>query len=300
LIEVASYPTNLATFKPSVAHPYYFEVFGETTPLLDTTYAELQPSGALDAAGKRPSSAPVYEYWWTIGHGGRHTRHHWFGDAEDEDPDAVWDNLEDVAAYVYLYFPVSRGWRIKELAATTKYLSPVRDSTTLLTALAEDWQHVSPALGEATQMAALVPPVAPIAGAAVGASTVLDTLAKLKINSIPPTGEFRWSVAKVTFANADGAMQGVMWELPKRMFTDIGGRLTGSLALSFIPASVQKPGEVCYALPDPQPGAICAHAVVRAKDGDRWAPAKNEFVELTLGPRVPQAKATETGITRDA
>jgi len=43
--------------------------------------------------------------------------------------------------------------------------------------------------------------------------------------------------AKVTFGSPEhgGVMQGVVWTLPKSMFAELGGRLTGGLAVSFLP-----------------------------------------------------------------
>ena len=79
-------------------------------------------------------------------------------------------------------------------------------------------------------------------------------------------------------------MQGVVWAIPKEMFELLGGGLTGSLALSFIPAvtSAQSPWE-------PLPLPLLAHAVVYAKGGDRWLPAQNRLVELTLSPKIAAA-----------
>jgi len=43
--------------------PYYLEIFGETTPLVDTSYSEVVPSGSSATEAQAASSAPVYEYW---------------------------------------------------------------------------------------------------------------------------------------------------------------------------------------------------------------------------------------------
>lgn len=295
MIEVVSYPANLAGWKASVDHPFYLEVFGETRPVVDANYAEVQPAGAGDAAPQLASTAPVYEYWWTIGHGGRLPQHHhWLFSthAPNAEPDSVWDKLDnDVAARVYFFFPVRHGWRIKELAATVKYLSPVGNHPSFLTALAKDWKNASPLVADAGQAAALLSPIPGAGGVATEVSTVLTTLAKLQINSVPPSGDFAWSAAKVTFVNDAGAMQGVMWELPKAMFTDLGGRLTGSLALSFIPARAQIGGSAAVGQPDLAPGVLSAHAVVLANgDQERWAPSNHEFVDLAIAPQMPAPK----------
>ena len=76
-----------------------------------------------------------------------------------------------------------------------------------------------------------------------------------------------------------GVMQGVVWELPKAMFTELGGRLTGSLAVSFIPC--HPPGADN---PGVQPRDLLAHAVVYGPGDEVWGPAQRELVHLTLTP----------------
>jgi hypothetical protein len=75
-IESASHPEDLTQWDgKDDATPFYFEVFGETSPLLDTTYAEIVPAGPTDGGTQTTQSAPVYEYWWTIGHPGHRPEH---------------------------------------------------------------------------------------------------------------------------------------------------------------------------------------------------------------------------------
>ena len=45
-IESASHPTDLSTWDGSAEAPFYFEVFGETSPAVDTAYAEVVPAGS--------------------------------------------------------------------------------------------------------------------------------------------------------------------------------------------------------------------------------------------------------------
>ena len=69
------------------------------------------------------------------------------------------------------------------------------------------------------------------------------------------------------------------------MFELLGGRLTGGLAISFIPtASGREPWQ-------PQPLPLLAHAVVYADGDTAWVPAQNEFVELLLSPQAPAVVA---------
>ncbi|HEY8722229.1 MAG TPA: hypothetical protein VIL92_00045 [Gaiellaceae bacterium] len=99
---------------------------------------------------------------------------------------------------------------------------------------------------------------------------------------------FDWYVEKVTVpaAHSHGVMQGVVWAIPKEMFELLGGRLTGRLAVSFIPAAApgDEPGQ-------PQPLPLLAHAAVYADGETSWVPAQNQFVELLLSPRAPVASS---------
>jgi hypothetical protein len=79
-------------------------------------------------------------------------------------------------------------------------------------------------------------------------------------------------------------MQGVVWAIPKEMFERLGGRLTGSLAVSFIPTAA---GDATAWEPMALP--MLAHAVVYAEGEHSWVPAQNKFVELTLSPKRPAA-----------
>jgi hypothetical protein len=98
---------------------------------------------------------------------------------------------------------------------------------------------------------------------------------------------FDWYVEKVTFgpAKGHGVMQGVVWALPREMFERLGGRLTGSLALSFIPSRAQSDAEQEWT---PKPLPMLAHAVVYADGKETWVPAKDKFIELLLRPNVGQ------------
>jgi len=120
---------------------------------------------------------------------------------------------------------------------------------------------------------------------AAGAAPVLSALSKLQIGCVPQGVKgFNWYVEKVTFGPAadHGVMQGVVWALPKPMFELLGGRLTGSLALSFIPSQAQSSGDQKW-VPEPLP--MLSHAVVYADGEEHWVPEKNKFAELKLTPK---------------
>lgn len=284
MIEVKSWPSDLVAWSeqpPGERTPFYLEFFGETEPLLDQSFAEVVP--AKKGAPSQEQSAPVYEYWWTIGHGGAQLRTAWWrqllgatGPTRSAEP---WEDLEAIAARVYLYFPIAGGWRVKEQAASVNYLSPVREQNAWLAQIGKGLQAVQPAVGDAGALAGLVP------GGGT-ASKWMEAVAKLKISSVPQTGKFNWSVGKVTFGSSiHGPMQGVMWQLPRSLFQLIGGRLTGSLAVSFIQVPVQ--GEPTT---PPKPMRALAHAVLYHNNGaESWMPATatgEGFVELEINPRT--------------
>lgn len=112
MITTVSHPPDLSKWDQA-GDPFYLELYGESEPTLDMTYAEVIPPGGAEA--KTVQSTPIYEYWWTLGHGGTAPHHrHLF---EHRGKDDLWGTLDDIAARVYVYFPISGGWRIKELVA---------------------------------------------------------------------------------------------------------------------------------------------------------------------------------------
>lgn len=289
-IESASYPEDLAQWDGKDDHaPFYFEVFGETTPVLDTAYAELAPVPVSDGDTQTTESAPVYEYWWTIGHPGHRPEHSGLLESL-AGPRNLWERLPDPAARVYLYFPMGGGWRVNELAATVKYMTPVAHEESFSEKAAQGWQTIQPLVDGASKLASLAQPIA--GAAAAQSARMLGAMAQLKLSSVPSIKGFEWSAGKVAFGNKDhgGVAQGVMWTLPPSMFQELGGRLTGSLAVTMIPERKQNPGHTSSRGPDPQPQDLLAHAVVYSPDGhehDHWAPAIGSFVHLRIAPSVP-------------
>jgi hypothetical protein len=284
VITVASFPADLGSWNQD-ENPFYLEVFGEAEPVLDMAHAEVIQPGGLDAA--TASSIPVYEYWWTIGHGGSKPElHHLFESRKKAD---LWNRLEEVAARVYLYFPISGGWRMQELAASTKYLSPVQNQSDWTEKAAADWERLQPIVAGVGQAASTLSAVPGVGVVAAGAAPVISAVSKLKVGSVPQGVKgFDWFVEKVTVPASPkhGVMQGVVWTIPKDMFELLGGRLTGSLALSFIPTAAAS-GQSAWQV---RPLPMLAHAVVYADGGNSWVPAQNQFVELPLAPRAPSPR----------
>ena len=290
-IESVSHPERLSDWNgDDPEQPYYLELFGEARPALDTAYAEVVPAGAGADAPQTVASAPVYEYWWTIGHPG-HPEHRGGFLERAARPKSLWQRLADPAARVYVYFPLGGGWRVKELIATVKYMSPVAHEQSFSEKAAKDWQTIQPLVQGASTLASAVGSAGVLAGGVANQSAkVLGGLAQLKLDSVPQVKGFEWSATKVTFGNKEhgGVMQGVVWTLPKSMFAELGGRLTGGLAVSFLP-DVQQPldaTDVATTAPTPQAQHLLSHAVVYGPDAEYWAPDKRSFIKLLVHPRV--------------
>lgn len=279
VIAVASYPGDLASWNQD-EDPYYLEVFGEAEPVLDMAHAEVLP--VHGATTQTSPVSPVYEYWWTVGHGGTKPEHHHLFENRRR---ALWDRLEDIAARVYLYFPIDGGWRIQEVAASTKYLAPVAHQSDWSEKAAADWQRMQPIVAGAGEMASALGVVPGVGTIAAGAAPILSAASKLRIGSVPQDVQgFNWYMEKVTFGAAGdhGVMQGVVWAIPKEMFESLGGRLVGSLAVSFIPTAS---GDTTKW--EPAARSLLAHAVVYAEGKHSWVPGQSRFVELTLSPKPP-------------
>ena len=233
----------------------------------------------------------MYEYWWTLGHPGLKPEHHHLIHRSENEP--LWSHLADDAAHIYFFFPIDKGWRVKEAVATVKYLSPVQDQESLSERANADWQHLQPLLADASTLAPALAPIPGVGGAAVVASPVLSALSKLQVGTVPPTTKgYNWYVDKVTTgaSSAKGVRQGVMWSIPRTMFESLGGRLTGSLAVSFIPCR-QQGQEGDWA---PRAGDLACHAGVFEKDRlpgekpkEHWLPSRSTFVSLSITPKEP-------------
>jgi hypothetical protein len=240
-IETVSHPLNLAEWNANKegCAPFYLELMGETSPALDGGFVQL---AAETGDGRTTTSqASVYEYWWTIGHEGRpggasgSRVQKWLGRSSQ---DWIWDRLEDHAGVVYVFFPTDHGWRVNEVAAAVKYMSPVPHDPTFTERASSAISTAEPLLEDASKLVGLVQPV--IGDVASKAAQSLDVLAQMKINQIPQVGGYEWAVAKVTTVSESGGVSyGLMWTLPKLMFEELGGRITGSVAVSFIPVTKQ-------------------------------------------------------------
>lgn len=332
-LKVVSCPEPLEAWEPT-EQPFYFEVVGETAPALDDSQGELAATPKAGAGGV--TGTRVYEYIWTIGrlgvwqhrpetpHGLAHRSQ---GDeafsklapevTPGEEAAEFWRKLEDPAAHVYVYFPLAESWRVSELGATVKYLSPMPDDETFLDKAAKDVQALQPIVGAVGQLANVA---APGAGAVISSSArVIGALAQMKINSLPQTAGFPWAVAKTTFiwtreengVETKTPMAGVVWSLPKTMFEELGGRISGSVAAIFVPVTAQQhqpttvhpegtEAEHQDTKPEPPAAPILARAIVHGPDSiSIYSPPKGEddedrFIKLEITPAVPPGGSQTT------
>jgi hypothetical protein len=136
-------------------------------------------------------------------------------------------------AHVTLSFPRNKGFWVHEIAASVKLLSP--PPLDFAEKVDADVKALQPFIGLAGGAVAAVGTVAgPVVSAA---GHVLDAVAKAKVNDVPSTKEFPWSVQQFSTANSDV----VVWNLPENMFTLCGDRITGSIAVVFLPTTPSAP-----------------------------------------------------------
>ena len=152
-----------------------------------------------------------------------------------------------------------------EFGATVKYLTPMPEDETSLAKATKDFEVLQPAASDIGQVANVA---VPGAGTVVSSSArLLGALAQMKINSLPQTAGFQWNVVKTASVRPkktesgveEGTMAGLVWSLPTTMFQEFGGRISGSVAVIFVPLKHDSASN------DLASGAILARAVVRPK-----------------------------------
>jgi len=218
--------------------PFYLEFYGETRPVVNSTFAEVLAAGPVgggpdSGTPAAVSSEPVYEYWWTLGfHRGHHPTHPFLQGKKN--PNVSGEEVERVlfdqpAAWVGLFFPTDVNWRVKEIAATLKFLTPINSEHHKWADVSEQIAKLSPLAADAGSLASLVP-------GGAGVSTVLNTVARLQVGSVPQT-TVDWTVEQTAHPGpADSLLQGVEWLLPQDSFDILGGRVSGSVAVTFMEA----------------------------------------------------------------
>ncbi len=285
------------SFKADADQPYkgYFELLGECDPLIDL---------------KGMNATTRYEYCWTLGltesddqasdgapapgqegisqesrildflHGPK--------SKDPLKPDLRWGHhLSDPAADIYVLFPIYEGWRVQELIATVKYLLPPPPQHAAwldqVDHLLQSTQPLVNSIGSLMQTAGGVTAQPEISAA----GAMLSAIAKARINNVPTAkdGGYDWFVAKESFLKNDNALEGIKWRIPKQMLIELGGRLTGSVSVSFLQAKTQEPKQNMGMY-----HGICARAVIYTgppKDQKLWIPGEDKlYLELNVVPRV--------------
>jgi hypothetical protein len=195
-----------------------------------------------------------------------------------------------------VFFPTTGNWRIKEVVANLQFLTPVPEIHKVWSEIANDLTTLTPLIADAGRLASIVP-----GGATAGA--VLSTISKFSIASVPQT-VVDWSVAKITCltdGNNSAPYQGIAWRIPSNAFEVIGGRLTGSVAVSFVPA-VRQTGANSLTYDSAMFGSmpILCTAVVHAEEfANLWLPSGHtagelpdveaDFLRLDVDPQAPAA-----------
>jgi hypothetical protein len=281
MLQFTTWPSNLAHWTSEKDGRFYLELYGETKPEVDERYVEVL-SLAEEQHGLKEGArlAPLYEYCWSLGYLDDDTKH----------SSESWGNLAETAAEVYLYFPSAGGWRIQELVATVKYLCPAREHASLLQEAAHMFATAQPIIEDASKLAGSAAWVPGVGMAATGTAALLDTIAKLKVTSVPPAKGYEWSVQKVArHVSGEGLVHGVRWILPKKMFVELGTRLTGSIALSIVPAQLQSDAgrterQSLERRPIRASAVIYEHPAILRED-ERISLPEDGFLELQVQPR---------------
>lgn len=278
MIEVVSHPPNLSTWDPET-QPFYLELYGETQPVVETRIDTVEPAGPTNLAPQRAEAMPVYEYSWTIGHS---IDEHEYGDPRHFAD--LWERNSEPAAHIGLYFPLDGGWRVNEISSAVKYLRPLHNEAGLMSKMHQEAVAVSPALNDIGKIASFAG--APGFGVEV-ATDLVSAIARMQINNTPPVEGFEWHVRKVIRREGTEVLQGVRWTLPKKLFSELGGRLTGSIAVSFMPTHAQQNSVFTAKNIAFQTKSIRLHACVFGhQNKPTWAPGEHKFIHLRLKPTL--------------
>ncbi len=284
MIEVDScYPSDWSTWNSSSLQPY-LELYGEAHPFICTNLTETLPAHSMNNDPEMNAVAPIYEYFWTIGISeylcARFAQH--LENVVQKKVDSF--RHQDTGAEVTLYFPLTGGWRVEPVVASIKYVRPLPHHDNLVKKVAEYWDTVAPIVSKVAELTEHLD----IPGVSTSAS-LINTLAKVPITSLPPVEGLPWTLTKVTGYLDSEIRDGVQWSLPKKLFYVLGSRLTGSIAVYFHPAqSRQKQQETVSNSQLIVPTrSILAQAVVH-DNGKRFPSIEKdgkEYIELDVIPR---------------
>ena len=100
------------------------------------------------------------------------------------------------------------------MVASVKYVRPLPHHDDLVKKVAEYWNTVAPVIGKAAELTKVLPNPIVSTGA-----TLVSTLAKAPITTLPPIDGLSWFVQRVTGYVGSEIMDGLKWTLPKKLFT---------------------------------------------------------------------------------
>jgi hypothetical protein len=249
-------------------HRDWLEVYGETKPTMNW--------GTV----KAPANGGLYEYRWGFGYSKASfsdprpkTESRWRGRRSKRSHS---ERLDYPAAHVRLFFAADCNWRVSEILATVKHLSPVQEEQTWREELAKDFTAIAPVIGVAGKAAA-------DAAGMPELGSVAEAVGRLKLTSVPQANGAKWFVRRIDRVWSKSLFHGIEWELSLGLLLQLGTRVTGGLLTSF--ASTGGDSGTC----DHSIGLL-AQAVMHY-DADRsqdvWLPPEDEPLELTLKPIQP-------------
>ena len=269
-------------------HGDWFEIYGETEPTLSSG------AGAPAAAGD------LYEYCWALGYSKgnfsklepksgplrrlrreRQRLRRWRRRRDGTTKRAPrWS--DEIAARVSLYFPADCNWRVSEILATVKHLSPVEQERSWREEFTKDFNAIEPVIGAAGKLAADATGMPEL-------GSVAEAVGRLKLTSVPQAIGTMWFVRKVNLVDEERSnclFHGIEWQLSLGLLEQLGTRVAGTLLVSF--TSVQLGSEKTGK------GEMLADARMyydRAGDGGQLLNV--EKIRLCLEPKQPEPKQPE-------
>lgn len=258
-------------------HKECFEVYGEIEPTLSS------------GAGTPAATGGLYEYCWTLCYFEKKfsklqqkvdfsEQHRLWRDKPKSAP--RWS--DKCAARVSLYFPADCNWRVSEILATVKHLSPVQQERSWREEFTKDFNAIEPVIGAAGKVAADATGIPEL-------GSVAEAVSRLKLTSVPQAAGAEWFVRKVDLVRSEKLFHGIEWQLSLGLLRQLGTRVTGGLLVSF--ASVQ---------PGADKGNMLAYATMYYDDaGDAGRPVNEQPLILSIEPKPPVDQNNRAALTMD-
>jgi len=186
----------------SIAVVGFLEISGECEPLVSPDEQNIEEVKER----KKISSLSAYNYRWTLGITGETAN--WINGLSNED---------NAILVQFLFNTHQTGYRVRELATTIRQLAPLRDKPKLSDVFNKILRTAKPLIGGAGEL---------IGGPA---KIIASAVSQLQIDSVSPE-EFKWYVKSFTSFNHE---QGIEWCLSKKLFENLGNRISGGVAVLF-------------------------------------------------------------------